>query len=148
MCRTRKEARENFFAVSREDGFGVELYSLHRELAMAQRHDLAVVALGRDFERRWQGISLDGKRMVSAGFEWRRQIGEKRASIVPDHGCFPVHEPGSADYLSAICFRDALMAETDAQDGNLGPEAQNHFFADARFTRRAWPGRNADVIGC
>jgi len=148
MCRTRKEARENFFAVSREDGFGVELHSLHCELPMAQRHDLAVVALGRDLERCWEGTSLDGQRMVSAGFEWRRQIGEKRASIVPDHGCFPVHEPGSADYLSAICFRDALMAETNAQDGNLGREAQNHFFADARFTRRAWPGRNADVIGC
>ena len=126
----------------------MELHSLHRELAMAQRHNFAIVAFGRDLERRRKGTSLDDQRVVSAGFERRRQIRKKRASVMPDHGCFSMHEAGSADHLSAIRFGDALMSKANAQDGNFGAEALDDFFADARFARRAWPGRNADLIGC
>ena len=126
----------------------MELHSLHRELAMAQRHNFAIVAFGRDFERRRKGPSLDDQRVVSPSFERRRQTRKKRASVMPDHGCFPMHEAGSADYLSAIRFRDALMTETDAQDWNLGTESQDDFFANPRFARSAWTGRNADVIRC
>src|SRR5438105_15879866 len=65
---------------------------------------------------------------------------------MPDHGCFPMHETGSADDISAIGLCDALMTETDAQDWNLGPESQDDFFADSRFAWRARAGRNADVL--
>jgi len=57
-----------------------------------------------------------------------------------------MHESGSADHPAAVRFGDALMPETDAQDGNLGPEAQDDFFADARFAWRARAGGNADVL--
>ena len=37
----------------------MELDSLYRELAVPQRHDFAVVALGSDLETRRKGTSLD-----------------------------------------------------------------------------------------
>jgi len=124
----------------------MKLDSLYTELAVLQRHDFAVVAFGRDLETRWKRTSLDDQRVVSAGFERRRQIRKKRASVVPDHARFPMHESGSTDHLSAIRLCDALMTETDAQDWNLGAESQDDFFADARFAWRARPGGNADVL--
>src|SRR5213080_3096866 len=124
----------------------MELHPLDRKSAMAQRHDFTVVALASDLETCRKRTSLDDKRVVSASFERRGQIRKKRAPVMPDHGCFPMHETGSADHLSAIGFRDALMSETDAQDWNLGPESQDDFFADPRFPWRARAGGNADVL--
>src|SRR6266498_71872 len=124
----------------------MELHSLHRELAMAQRHNFTIVTFGRDLERCRKGTSLDDQRVVSASFERRRQIRKKRASVMPDHGCLPMHEARSTDHLSAIRFGDALMSETDAQDGNLRSEAPDDFFTDARFPRRAGPRRNTNVL--
>lgn len=124
----------------------MELHSLHRELAMAQRHNFAIVAFGRNLERRRKRTSLDDERVVSASFERRRQTRKKRASVMPDHGCFPMHQAGSADHISAVRFGDALMSEANAQDGNFGAEALDDFFADARFARRARPRRNTDML--
>ena len=46
----QKEARENFLAVARENRFRMKLHAVHGELAMAQRHDFAVVAFSDDLE--------------------------------------------------------------------------------------------------
>src|SRR5277367_3457516 len=41
-------------AVERENGFGMELHTLDRQVAMADPHDDPVVALGGNFKTRWQ----------------------------------------------------------------------------------------------
>ena len=46
----RQKSREDALTVSRKHGFGMELHSVHREFAMAERHDFSVVAFCSDFE--------------------------------------------------------------------------------------------------
>ena len=46
----QKEAGENFLPVARENRFRVKLHAVHGELAVAQRHDFAVVAFSDDLE--------------------------------------------------------------------------------------------------
>ena len=45
-----KESRKDFFAIMGKHGLGMKLHSVHREFAMAERHDFAVVAFCSDFE--------------------------------------------------------------------------------------------------
>ena len=82
----QEEAPENFFAVACENRFRMKLHAVHGELAMAQRHDFAVLAFCDDLEARWKGTPLDGERVVSTGFKWGRQIGKERASVMSDCG--------------------------------------------------------------
>ncbi len=63
----------------------MELDALYRELAMAQRHNFAVVALGSDLETCGKRTSLDHQRMISARLKRRRQIGKECAAVMPDH---------------------------------------------------------------
>src|SRR6266404_7537477 len=123
----------------------MELHSLDGEFAMTQRHDFAVVALGRDFETGRKRVSLHDERMVSAGLKRRCKIDKQSAAVVLDHRRFTMHETRSADDLSAVRFRDALMAQTHAQDRNLTAETHDDVFADACFARRTRSRRNADV---
>jgi hypothetical protein len=56
-----------------------------------------------------------------------------------------MHETRSADHFPTVRLRDALVPETNAQDGNLFAEAHDNFFADAGLVRRTWSWRNANV---
>jgi len=84
-CCQREESRENFLAVSSEDRFWMKLHSVHRELAMTERHDFPIIGFCRNFQTCWEGASLHDQRMVSTGLEGRRQIGEQAVPGVRDH---------------------------------------------------------------
>ena len=82
----QKEARENFLAVARENRFRVKLHAVHGELAVAQRHDFAVVAFSDDLEAPGKRNPLDDQRVVSTGVKRIGQIGKESASVVSDRG--------------------------------------------------------------
>src|SRR5438477_8657630 len=57
--------------------------------------------------------------MVPASLEWLWQIGKEVLTIVFDHRWLAVHDPGNANDISAIRFRDALVSKTNTEDRNF-----------------------------
>src|SRR5215475_8150059 len=133
----QEETREKLLAVPCENRFRMKLDAVHGELAMAQRHDFAVLAFGDDLEACREGISLDDERVISTGFKWCGQIGKESAPVMSDFGRLAMHKNGSACDFSPIRFGDALMSKTNAEDRNFRAKAENKVFADSCFTRRA-----------
>jgi hypothetical protein len=64
----------------------MKLHAVHGQLAMAQCHDLAVLAFRDDLEAPWQGTPLNDQRVVSTGFKWIGQIGKQSVPVVFDRG--------------------------------------------------------------
>src|SRR2546429_6927530 len=56
-----------------------------------------------------------------------------------------MHETRSRQHFPAVRFRDALVPQTNAEDGNLFAEMDDDFFADTRFARRSWSWGNANM---
>ena len=69
-------------AVERENGFGMELHTLDRQVAMADPHDDPVVALGGNFKTRWQFLRNRIKRVIPADAELLRESGENAVAAV------------------------------------------------------------------
>src|SRR5205823_3481438 len=100
-------------AERREDGLRVELEPVHRQLAVAHGHHLALVTRRRDLES--IGDAGRGERVVAAGVEGGRETGEEPAAVVVHRARLAVDEaPREAD-LAAEGLDDRLVAEADAE---------------------------------
>src|SRR6185295_6080974 len=64
-----------------EDGFRMKLDAFHRQLAMANAHDFAVVGGRGDRKACGHRRALDRERMVAGGGERRRQLGEYAVAV-------------------------------------------------------------------
>src|SRR6185437_15662162 len=83
----QKETRENFLAVSCQNGFGMKLHAIHGELAMTQCHDFAVVAFRDDLKTRGKGTPLDNQRVASNGIGKSEKSPFPLCLIVDDFPC-------------------------------------------------------------
>src|SRR5262249_39061846 len=62
-----------------------------------------------------------------------------------NRGRLAVHQPRRAHDRSAVCFRDALMPQTNAKDWNSRTKPEHDFFADTGRARHARPRRNTNA---
>ena len=58
-----------------------------------------------------------------------------------------VHHVARAAYRGAIRLADALMAQADPEDRDIGTEGLHDIHGDARLVRRARSRRNDDLLG-
>ena len=114
-----------------EDGLGVELDAVDGEGAVGEAHDFAFGGFGGDFEAGGEGFAFDDEGVVAGGFEGAGEAGEDILAGVEDGGGFAVHEARSADDFAAEDLADALVAETDSEDGDFSAEFADGVATDA-----------------
>src|ERR1035437_1304286 len=127
--------------------FGMELHALERELPVAHPHDLAVFALGGDFQAVGQAGALDRERVIAGREERRRQPGKDALRCVADVGGLAVHHAARMHDTPAERLADRLVPQAHAEDGQLAGERAHEGHRDAGFVWGARAGRNDDARG-
>jgi hypothetical protein len=122
---------QHLLPVLGENRFGMELDTVDGEVAVGEAHDFAFGGFGGDFEAGREGFAFDDEGMVAGGFEGAREACEDILAGVEDGGGFAVHEAWGADDFAAEDLADALVAETDAQDGDFSAEFADGVATDA-----------------
>jgi hypothetical protein len=104
----------------------VELDAVDGVLAVTEAHDFFFGGFGGDFEDIRDGVATHDEGMVAGCIEWRGETGEDSFAIVQDGRGFAVHEPLRAHDGPAKDIADALMAQTDSEDGSRRAESADY----------------------
>src|SRR5271165_407323 len=86
-----EEVAQDGAAVFARDALRVKLDAVNRPLAMLDRHDEALVALGRHLKRVRRGRALDHQRMVARGLEGAIDAAKDAAGVMGDARGLAVH---------------------------------------------------------
>src|SRR2546423_660860 len=116
----------------------MELDAENRMFAMLEPHDLALFGASGDGQRRIL-IQFDDEGVVARGAEPIGEASENPFPAVADLGGFAVKRPLGADNSSAESLADALVAEADAENGELARKLANHGKRYSRLIGRAGP---------
>ena len=133
-------------AVLGGDAFGMELHAVDWQLAMAEAHDDAVLGFGADLQGVRQAVALDDKGVIARRLERRGDAGEQRRAAMADRAQLAVHQHRRAHDRRPERLADALVAETDAEHGQLARRGGDQVEADASLVRVAGPGREHDGV--
>ncbi len=126
-----QEVGQQFGAVEGEEGFGVELDAVEGPGFVAEGHDFFFVGPGGDDEVIGEGAGADDEAVVAGGVEGVGESGEDAGVVVVDGGDFAVHEAPVAFDDGAEGVADALVAQADAEGGDLGAKVFEDIVADA-----------------
>jgi hypothetical protein len=125
----------------------MELHAVEGPSFVADAHDFFFSGPGGDDEIFRQGAGADDEAMVAGGFEGVGESGEDAFAIVEDRGGFAMHEAPVTFHDTAEGVADALVAQANAEGGDLGSEGLEDFITEAGFARAAGAGGNDDVGG-
>ena len=106
------------FPQGRENAFGMILYAAHVILPVADRHNLAVVALRRNLQTGGEGIVAHHPTVVSAHYELTGQTAVEPVGL--QHAArsgYAVEYVGKVLKPCTEHFGNGLMTEADAEDG-------------------------------
>src|SRR5512133_1008666 len=123
-----------------EHRFRVELDTVDRELAMANRHHLAVTTGRRDLQLVGEGRRSQG--VVAAGKEVVRQVAEDAAAVVAADARLSVDERPRLPDLAAEDLDDRLVATADTERGSTRREPADDLGRGAGSRRPSRPGRD------
>ena len=124
---------QHLFPVLGQNRFGVELDSVDGPFAVGEAHDFSFGGFGGDFEAGGEGFAADDEGVVAGGFEGAGEAGEDILAGVEDGRGFAVHEAGGADDFATENLTDALVTETDSEDGDFSAEFADGVATDACF---------------
>ena len=130
-----------------QNRLGMKLDSPEGEFLVTQSHDFTLGRLRGDFQALWQRFPAHQEAMVAGSLKRIWKPLKKILTIVNDRGGFAVHETTRPHHLAAVNITDALMAETDPQQGITSCKTANHLIADTSLPGRAGPRRDADTVG-
>src|SRR5579871_5511690 len=133
---------ETAVAIERQDRFGMELNSLNGQIAMADTHDDAVVALRRDFETGWKLFGNRVERMITSDAEFLGQAGENPQAAMADQRRLSMHRVSQHAQLAAKGFDDSLQSEADAENRDFEPGGAANQLQNAEIGRTAGAGRD------
>src|SRR6185437_11749438 len=122
---------------------GVELNAVDRELAMADRHHLAVRRSRRDLQRLRDLCGC--QRVVPAHLEPVRQPGEEASAVVADGARLAVDEGAGGGDLAAERFDNRLVAEADSEGGSAGREPPDDLEGCSGVCRAAGTGGDDEL---
>src|SRR5699024_800393 len=112
---------EHEIAAFGEHGLGVELDAEERLLAVLDGHDDAVLGARGHLELLEVERLVDDRQRMVAGHRQRVRAAEEEALlVVGDDRCLAVHEHGRMRHLRAEDLAEGLMAQADAEDGQIG----------------------------
>ena len=122
------------------------LERLDGQRLVAEPHDFAVLAFGRDFQDVGERGALHGEGMVAHGREALVEPGEEPLAVVADAARLAVHEPFRRDDASAEGLGDGLVAEADAENRQASGEGADSVERDAGGVRVARAGREDESL--
>ncbi len=125
----------------------MELYAPDGQFAVAQAHDFAFGGFGGDFEAVREGGAFDEQGVVAGGLQALGESAEEVFAVMGDGGGLAVHEAVGPDDVSSEVLADGLVAEADAEDGDLAGEGFDHGDGDAGFGGRAGAGGDEHAFG-
>jgi hypothetical protein len=129
------EIFQHFVAMLRKQGLGVELHPFHRQAAMAQAHDLAVLGVGGDVQAGGQAGALDDQGVVARRNKIVFDFLENSLPVVPDARSLAVHHLLCAYYPAAERLPDRLVTEAHAEQRHAAGHAPDQLQGDARLVR-------------
>src|SRR6267142_156574 len=139
---------QDVLALAGQNRFGMKLHAMNRPRAVAQPHDVGVLARARGhFELGWQPFLCHDQRVVPRGDERSGNAAEEAAAVVLDRRRLAVHRDAGAHDLAAEYGADRLMAQAHAQNRRRVAELPNDAHRHARLLRPARPGRDHNAIG-
>src|SRR5262245_5757481 len=100
-----------------EHRLGMELHAESRMGLVLDAHDLAVFR-ARRHRQRLIAIELDDERVIAPGIEAVGKPGKETSTLMANGRGLAMHRAFRAGDLAAKSLADALMAETDAENGN------------------------------
>lgn len=109
----------------------MDLQPFHGMLAMPYSHDDVGRGPRGHPQLRWQRLLGDDQRVVSRGEQGGVEPAEDTFTIVVHEGLLAVQDLASSNYLTAVCFRDALVTEADPENPHSRSEPSNDSGADA-----------------
>ena len=121
----------------------MELDAVHRELAMADGHHLAVRRGRRDLQQLRDPCGR--QRVVPAHLELVRQPGEEAAAVVVDGARLAVDEGAGGGDLAAESFDDRLVAEANAEGRSAGREPPDDLQGCSGICRAAGTGGDDEL---
>src|SRR3990167_4984714 len=146
-----QEVLQHGVAVLGEDALRVELHALHalrkRQAGVPPPHDLAVVRPCGHRQLLGAAGAFDGQRVVAVDRELLRQASKHALLRGRDHAGLAVHQFLCANDLAAQRSTNALMAQANAEDGQLAHEVLNGRNRDTGLGRRAGSGGNHQPVG-
>ncbi|MDB6122406.1 MAG: hypothetical protein JWQ71_1399 [Pedosphaera sp.] len=116
-------------------------------LLVTDAHDFAFVSLGGDFEAIGDGVALDDEGVITGRGKRVRHVLEEIFAVVLNGRRFAVHHAIVHDDFSAESMTDALMAEADAEEWQLGAEGADDLVGQAGFARGTGAGRDENTLG-
>ena len=75
----------------------MKLHAFDAEGLMAHAHNFPLIRFRRHLKAGRKSRPFDDQRMIASGLEWIRQLAKDRATVVFDHGGFPVHQAFGPD---------------------------------------------------
>src|SRR5271169_7242713 len=124
----------------------MELYAMHGQRLVAHTHDLAVVGPCGEFQAVRHRIALNHQRVVARGGERAGQACEYAVAVMVYLRGLAVHQLPGVDDAPSESLAYALVAEAHAENGNLACETLDRLYRDTRLVRRAWAGRNHQML--
>src|SRR5258708_22991383 len=120
----------------------MELDAFDFVAAVPEAHDDAVVGFGSNGEFARQRFSFDNEGVVARGGHRIGQFAENVLAVVMNLAGFAVEESWGAHDFSAKRGADGLVAKANAEYRKFSREAFDELDGNARFLRRARPGRD------
>ena len=114
---TNKKILQQFLARCGQYRLRVELYALDKMLAVPQSHDFFIICPCGDLQARRQRCALYYQRMVSGRDKRVGQPAKQSFVVVMNQGSLAVHELLRPDDPAAEYLADALVPETNPEQG-------------------------------
>src|SRR5688572_1870801 len=125
----------------------MELHAFHRELAVAQPHDLAILGLRADLQAGGQRRAFYDQRVVTGRYEIIGYFSEEAVFIVADARNLAMHHLLRPHHLAAEGLANGLVAEANAEDRDAPGQALDGLQRDPGLVRRARAWRQDQVGG-
>ena len=132
--------------IQRQNGLGMELHALNRQLTVANAHDHAVFGFSGYFKTSRERLFSSEQGVITANLEALRQA-LKDALILMDHERWlTVHGIIQHAQLAAKRLHDSLQAQADSKHRNASVRGILHQFRHAEVGRTLRARRNQDEM--
>ena len=137
-----EEIPQQILADRGQDRLRVKLNPFHRMLPVAEPHDLPFGCLCRDLKTARKILPVDEEAVIASRLKGIRQLSEEGLPVMSDQGSLPMHEPSGLNNPPPKRGSDALVPETDPQDGDPTREVGDQIARDSRLLGGARARRN------
>src|SRR5438270_4691210 len=145
LPRHTEEVGEQLAAFQSQHRLRVELHAVGPVALVPEAHDDPVMRPGADLELVRDGAGIDHQGMVSSGLEGDRQAREWGPAVVVNPARHPVPRRVAPD-RAAEGLAESLVAEADAQDGQVPGELPDRLERDAGIVWRAGTRRDHEGV--